>query len=461
MATALLDNALSQPAPNPFGAAQEGLNQGHQWAHDQAQLDVQRQQVQNQTDQVQQMKKEFDVKVGDQYFNEMADLAGMPNGPVKKARMQDLQDHAQQAGIALHPSMVASLGDENFTIPWAQLKEGFTGMKTDNPNAWNTAMEKIRTVMGNKASLTDFDKALQGINTVRAASVRAEASKENAQTSATATIQRAKIGAEATQNRITTGMIKNAQGTYDKAVQPITFALDGVARAKGLIEQAQDPNTPEDKRVALSKQIRTVLSNEEARLVTGKQNFGEGTASNMSVDTYAAKAKDLWSKIKDEPEDTISDANLNQMKNFYDELAGAYMEGHDRMANSKLGGSTDAQKQAIIGRAQALQKQYGKKFGKWGGPGLDLDATGNASQSKTNGSQSAATGTAQPAAAGQAASTNTNAAPASPPELVQKASQIFQTYKNTLKTDAAKAAMILKGMQKNFPSDIKQKLGLQ
>jgi hypothetical protein len=160
--------------------------------------------------------------------------------------------------------------------------------------------------------------------------------------------------------------MRSAQKSYDNELKPIKFALDGAARALDLIN---------NDKIKTNKQVRTLLAEEEAKLVTGKANYAEGTAERVAIDTFAGRAKDLMAKFTENPEDTISKENLGQVRAVYQELADTYMQSHDRMANTLLGGSDETQKKTIQGRAQAFQKQYGKRFGEWKGGGIG-DAEG-------------------------------------------------------------------------------------
>lgn len=459
-------------------AVMQGAQTGLNWAQGQANLDIQRQHVQNQADQLEQMKKEFNTKIGDAYFNEMSDIATLPNGPVKKARMEALKNHAGQSGVTLDDSMISSLNDENFQVNWAKLKEGMTGVKTSDPDLYNQAMSQFTSVMGQKASLPLFEKAIQGADMLQIAAARNQTARDNNAATNAAGLQKAQISAGARYAQLEASNVKSGQQGYEKVIAPIRFALEGGSRAKDLINQAMDPNTPAEKKIALTSQIRTVLANEEARLVTGKANFGEGTAANMQVGGFYSSAHDFLNKLaplfdKDgRPVDTIPPGMLEQMGNFYDDLTGAYMEAHDRAANAQLGGALPAQKKAILGRAKAFQKQYGKKFGQWKGPGLDTgegtdEAQGAGIQGDNGQPAQPAAGASSPPAApasssqGQGPVGGANQNPPVDSVKMQQAAQIFQKYQGLLKTDPDKAQMFLQKMRQMFPQQIRDRLGIK
>lgn len=458
---------------NPFAQFSEGMNSGVTWAQNQTHLDLQRQQVQQQQQQFQEMQRQFNVKVGSQLFDEMGQIALQPPGEVKNERIKALQGFAQQSGINMDPTWFAALKDQSYQPKWSDLVQGFNGMKVDNPAAFDDAMSRYSTAFGQPATLGLFEKYAQGIQMVRAAKIRADASTQNAQTSADARMYGADQSLKATANRIDAGYIKNAQGTYDKQVfKPTAFVLDSASRALDLINKIQDPNTPDDEKVKANKQVRTLIAGEEARLFTQKSNFGEGTQGAMAVDTWATRFGDLAQKVTNEPTDTLSDDFLNQAKTLYSGFSQSFMEAHDRQASTLLGGSTDAQKQAVTGRAKAFQKQYGKKFGKWSGPGLDTgdDAGGTAG----GGSSSVGTG-ADGTGAGSAAASGTPAsgagaapspsaasqAPASPtptPAKAQAAQKLRQLYQQA-KPGPEKAALAQK-IQGAFSPQERQFWGL-
>jgi hypothetical protein len=463
----LFENAsdVSAVQPDVVGS----LNSGHQWAMDKANLDIKKQAAQASLQNMQDIHQEFQANMGEKQLGDISKLAQMPNGPAKSERIDAYKDFYERAGLPVHDSLWESTKDEAYQTQWQKLIATNDQFKLADPDGFKSTMANLvgTGVMGSKDAIDLIDKLNGAATTAMAAKLRANAMLEaTGMRVAGANINNVRSTA-AKFAQLDASNAKSGQQTYDKAVSPITFSLDGALRAKGLIEQAQDPNTPPEKKVALTKQIRSVLSNEEARLVTGKQNFGEGTAANMSVDTFAAKVKDFLSKIDENPKDTLSDDNLKQMGNFYDELSGAYMEAHDRMANSKLGGALPAQRKAILGRAQALQKQYGKKFGTWKGPGLE---TGDEASAAGAGTPSPNGAPAQPSAAGTAGG---SPAPAQSPEAganqavqvdpiqMQKAGQIYQTYLKTKQSDPVKAGLILQKMRQSFPDAIKQRLGIQ
>lgn len=351
------------------GVAQ-GVNQGANWAASQASLNLQKQSHDLQMQQFKQQKREFDVKIGQQMFGELTDVALMPNGEVKNARMEGLKSFAQQSGIPFDDTWTASLKDKNFQPKWAELVSAMSSVQIKNPEAFEEAMSRMVAMGGQKASLGLLEQVVKGANLVTTANIKANTAEKVANIGAGARVESAGIAAGATVNRIESTDRRMAQKTYDQQNKPIAFALDGAARAMSLLDAVQNPKS-EDDRIRATKQFRTLLAGEEARLYTQKSNFGEGTQEAIAINSYAGKFKDLMSQVADEPVDTVSPENLQQARNLYKELSDTYMQAHDRMASSIIGGSTPAQTEAIRGRAAAFQKQYGKKFGGWKGEGVE------------------------------------------------------------------------------------------
>lgn len=349
---------------------QKGMNEGASWAAKQASLDLQRQDLAEQRAQHDEMKRQFQVTLGKQMFSDMTEVALMNTGEVKNARMKGIESFAKQSGLPFDDTWTASLKDANFQPKWSELYTSMTGLQSKDPKAFDDSMSKITDLFGQKATLGIMEKGISGANMMNTAAVRAQATQQAAETSAAARVKAAQLGKEGRQATVDSGFIKAGQKSYDTEVKPIRFALEGAGRAMDLIKAVENPKS-EETRIKSTKQLRSILANEEARLVTQKSNFGEGTAEAMQIDSYASRAKDLVNKIADEPGDTLSPENLTQAKNLYSELVENYMGAHDRLANNLLGGATESQKEAVQGRAKKFQEQYGKKFGGWKGDGVE------------------------------------------------------------------------------------------
>ena len=153
----------------------------------------------------------------------------------------------------------------------------------------------------------------------------------------------------------------------------------------------------------------------------------------------------------DEPEDTVSPENLKQARMFYTDLAGQYMNAHDRLATQQIGGATAAQREAILGRAKQFQKSYEKAFGGWKGEGIQLP-----SEDGDNSSQSGAAAPAQQQAPSAPPKSQAAGASITPKQL--QAAQAIRQKLQTLQPGAEKDHLLLQ-IQRIDP-ELRKKVGL-
>jgi hypothetical protein len=374
----LFENANYQAGDQT--ALTASLNSGHQWAMDKANLDIKRQQQQVQLQQAQDLHQEFQSKVDTQMVNEYKDWVGMVPGKLKETLADQWQDKWTRAGRPPKDTWIAAGKDQTFAPQIGQVLGAIAGphFTPELQAAVNQTIGNVATAMG-REEFTEkmLSGSQQALSLLNAARMRGEYMIKGTELRNEQSDTNSKRTLEGKMSQLEASNIKSGQQTYDKAVVPISFALDGISRMEGLMDKAEKGE------IKTNKQFRSLLSNEAARVATQKSNYGEGTAEAMAIDSYYARLKDLISKVDNQPEDTLSPDFIKQERSVFDEMKGQYMAQHDRMANSKLGGAIPAQRKAIIARAQAFQKQYGKKFGKWEGPGLELGDEGSAGQAGT------------------------------------------------------------------------------
>jgi hypothetical protein len=442
MGTGVQPNLNVNPATNPFNAGVQGVQEASDWAAQQSTIDIKRQQLQMEQEQHQLMKQEFHAKLGSQMMDSYNDFAVMPNeSPLKKVKARNWKDTYTNAGV-MKPEdadeFVAAAQDPQIQQDWQKL---YTNVKDVNdPNFSKQLLAGAVSLFGGKAGLTLFKDTNDKILMAQAMRQRGV---EAAQIGAQAGIQKAEIGAGATRERIENVSRRASQRSYDQAVTPIRTSLEGGKRALSLIDEVESAKDP-DERLKATKQFRTLLANEEARLVTQKSNYGEGTAANVAIDSFASRAKDLAGKVLDEPEDTVSPENLKQARLFYTELSGQYMNAHDRLATQQLGGATAAQRKAILGRAQQFQKSYAKAFGGWKGEGIQLPPEEQAQEEEPK---------AAPAAPAQAQPSQVTLTP----KALQNAQRIRAKLQSLPPGD--EKDNLLREIQR-IPPETRQKLGL-
>lgn len=153
-----------------------------------------------------------------------------------------------------------------------------------------------------------------------------------------------------------------AQKQYDSGVAPIKQSLDASSRFNSLLKEA----TEKDGSIKATPQLLRTLAIEQAKLVSGKGNFGEGSTEGLMVDSYAAKTGGLLQKIQNAPQGVLSPEFAKQLKNESDILARDYQTQVDSLADQLRAGATPTQLQVLNQRHRALQDTYKKRFGYWG-----------------------------------------------------------------------------------------------
>src|SRR5262245_42594696 len=109
------------PTDNPFSQFSEGINTGAQWAHQAATLDLQRQQLERQKEQLAESKRQFNVQTGAQFYDKIKDIVTEPGSRVKAAKIKGLQQYAATSGIPIDQSWLSSFEDETYKLDYGKL----------------------------------------------------------------------------------------------------------------------------------------------------------------------------------------------------------------------------------------------------------------------------------------------------------------------------------------------------
>lgn len=166
-------------------AINKGVNQGFQYAQQQSQLDIQRQQVQNQQQYLDTYKKEFQFKIGSQKMDDLLGLSSMDEGPTKKKVMDQIREHYESAGSPISESVLASTSDESFKDSYKKLGENFakanklTGDQLEGyksliaqvgqmPGSYKMKMDAIEKINGQMEGFFGKEAAAQAMASYRA-----------------------------------------------------------------------------------------------------------------------------------------------------------------------------------------------------------------------------------------------------------------------------------------------------
>lgn len=140
---------------------------GAQWAQGQAALDLKKQSLQMERQQHDEMKRQFQIKVGQDLHAMIGDAVTEYEGPVKKAKIAAIQQFAEQAQIQLDPTQVASWSDETYKPPLGKLFK-LVGATDAQSAAGEAYFSSVIPHIGQKASLSEIEKALSAMSIANA-----------------------------------------------------------------------------------------------------------------------------------------------------------------------------------------------------------------------------------------------------------------------------------------------------
>lgn len=150
----------------------------------------------------------------------------------------------------------------------------------------------------------------------------------------------------------------SAQKNYDKEIGPVKQAFEASTRFNGLLDAANSG------KLVPTAQLLNQLTEDQAKLVSGKSNYAEGSAQRLAIDNYAQRMEALKQKISGEPAGFLSKATAKQLKDESNVLVNEYMNQADSIRD-QLSNGTPRQVQAVNERHEAVKKTYGKRFGGW------------------------------------------------------------------------------------------------
>lgn len=151
-----------------------------------------------------------------------------------------------------------------------------------------------------------------------------------------------------------------AQKQYDTQIGPVKLALEASSRFNDLLQAAQNG------KLVPTSQLLNTLTEEQAKLATGKSNYGEGTTEGLRIKSYERDLKDLEQKIKNIPEGVLRPETAAQLSGENKILSEGYMNQADRTAKTLLSGATPTQSQVIGQRHNGFKGQFQDQFGYWG-----------------------------------------------------------------------------------------------
>lgn len=167
----------------------------------------------------------------------------------------------------------------------------------------------------------------------------------------------------------------------DTLLKVNTTMADTAIRAKGLINAAMKETDPK-KKIARTKQLMGILSTEQAKLASGKNNFSEGSEERVAYENSSADLNNVITKYSSlfkpngEVIDTTSlNAALTNADKEITELGGSYKDQMFRRLDT-VGDETTALPEQIPifrNKKNLYHKQYDNAFG---------DSGSNSGQSK-------------------------------------------------------------------------------
>lgn len=249
--------------------------------------------------------------------------------------LQGYQDQIKKFGGQTDYSPLMALAD---SLTGSQLQKGYKAPQTNQENIGELAKLQNMTQEQRNKITQDLTKLAIGKNSQGA------------------------LRAMGQQANLDFRQKSTAQKQYDTQVAPVRLALEASDRYNKLLTAAQN-----GKLVPTSQLLRQ-LSEDQSKLVSGKANYGEGTAEALNSNAYINNLENLKQKISAMPQGYLDPKMASQMKEEAKTLSGGYMDQADRTAQTLLSGATPTQAQVISQRHGGLKKQYEKSFGYWGSP---------------------------------------------------------------------------------------------
>lgn len=324
-------------------AAGQNISRGMDWATQQAQVDVQKQHVQNEVEKTNQYKKEFDVKMGTQSWEKAHQIAMMEDGPTKKAEIKRFAAEQSQSGYPLSESAMASLNDKAWLPKYSEFAKMARGAKEDNPNAFDETMAQAHYAMGDKDFTTMFDKGLAGLSAVNSAMQKGANTKLN-------------LDAREVNKAMQLATTENKNNE---------FSLNSIARLNDLVGAATKGE------IKTTTQLLKKLQIEEQRILVGSGQLTEGTAEAIAVKNLATVLNKYEQEISSAPKDADIKPWIDQIMGETKATAASYMGAIDtKHAQLREGfGDYPAAQRALDKNYAALRGSMARKdrLGGWFG----------------------------------------------------------------------------------------------
>jgi len=336
------------PRTDAVSGLAQGVASGANWAHSMASLDLQKQSLQEQIAQHQEIKRQFNAKLGQQMVDDYNEFATLPSdSPLKKIKGKMWQENYTQAGILTPQSgaeFVAAANDEKMQADWNSLYENLTGIKSKNPEAFQKAMEGFRGLFGNKLTANTFEQLSSKAAMLGMMGQRLDLSKQ----------------------RLASTETRSGQQQYLSAQKPIENALTAIARVKDLVAKGKEGDA-----FKLTQQLMSTISNEKTKVEIGAAQSAEGSRERGIYKSVEGDFSNLLQRLSGVTKESATPDFIHQIEGEVNEMGGSYQKQHDNMVSTLLGGALPNQKSAITGLANAYRKAKVRQSGSWAGEGFE------------------------------------------------------------------------------------------
>lgn len=144
--------------------------------------------------------------------------------------------------------------------------------------------------------------------------------------------------------------------TNDKIIQPAQLAVNGADRIQGLLDNVKSGKLVD------TGQFLNNLSQEVAKLETGKQNFAEGSAERSAYETAYGDVARIAQKITANPQSVDMPKLLDQLQKSIYEMRNSYVNNIHQQANILKTNYSNPQLSAAQDQAiNSLLSTYNKK----------------------------------------------------------------------------------------------------
>lgn len=289
---------------NVFSGFADGMQDGANWAAKQTELDLSKQRLAQQEQEHAEVKRQFNSKLGRQYFEDLSNAAGMKSGPAKKAYIKRIQDDSTQAGIPLDPVLVSALDDPNYQPAFDKIYTTMTnGVQPNDPEMFNEIMSNLVPALGQKGALDAVVKMAENSSMLTKAAMEAKAKKLEKETAENRFNQKEdrieRATAQRTHNQVVAAIKNNPQ------LRTNIGRLQGLDNALSIITDSKKvgPQQLHEFQQAIRKNLVSGTSGVEERAETYFKTLGLDAADWMQYLTGQpadlAKNSELVEHLKD------------------------------------------------------------------------------------------------------------------------------------------------------------------